>query len=138
MNTIRIILGYSSADMRRYGAGLALQASCEGKADALVLFPEEGRHPYEHGGIADRLAAHAPVVVATHSEVIVLRMRRLVVEGRLHPEQVLITWLGEGVGMPVEIKVDARGEVSWWPPGVFSEAFEELKGIRAAQKKVDV
>ena len=33
------------------------------------------------------------------------------------------------------IQLDQNGDVDWWPEGVFSEAFAEVKAIRRAQRR---
>jgi predicted ATPase len=41
----------------------------------------------------------------------------------------------EGDGSRIKpIPVAADGEVEWWPEGVFSESFAEVKAIRRAQR----
>ena len=96
-------------------------------------------------------AAHAPLgdlclsalrdnrgmfIIETHSEPLVLRIRRRVAEG-LSPEEVSILFI-EDVGEHStirRIKLDENGEVDWWPEGVFSEAFVEIKAMRRAQRR---
>jgi len=51
MNTIRIILGYYSVDIRRHTARLADLATSSSMAYPL-LFPEEDRHPRAHTDVA--------------------------------------------------------------------------------------
>jgi hypothetical protein len=75
-------------------------------------------------------------IIETHSEALVLRIRRRVAEG-LSPEQVSILFV-EDIGEHStirSIKLDEYGEVDWWPEGVFSEAFIEVKAMRRAQRR---
>ncbi len=75
------------------------------------------------------------MVVETHSESVVLRIRRRIAEG-LSPDKVALVYVedaGEGSRLrPIPVRPD--GEVEWWPEGVFSEAFVEVKAIRRAQR----
>ena len=76
------------------------------------------------------------ILVETHSESLVLRVRRRVAEG-LSPDQVAIAYVedtGEGSRIR-QIRLSSDGEVDWWPEGVFSEAFLEVKAIRRAQRR---
>lgn len=76
------------------------------------------------------------MIIETHSEALVLRIRRRVAEG-LSPEQVSILFV-EDVGEHStirSIKLDEDGEVDWWPEGVFSEAFVEVTAMRRAQRR---
>ena len=75
------------------------------------------------------------LVVETHSEALVLRVRLRIAEG-LPPSQVAI-YYAEDVGdgsLLRPIPLDEVGEVGWWPEGVFSETFAETKAIRRAQR----
>jgi hypothetical protein len=106
----------------------------------VVEQPELHLHDAAHAPLGDLLLAAVAggdgnVVVETHSESLVLRLRRRVAEG-LPPEQVALLYVedtGEGSRIrPIPLGPD--GEVEWWPEGVFSESFVELKAIRRAQR----
>jgi len=74
-------------------------------------------------------------LVETHSESIVLRIRRRVAKG-LSPDHVAIYFvedLGDGSRVR-QIQLDQNGEVDRWPDGLFSESFLEVKAIRRAQR----
>jgi hypothetical protein len=135
MNTIHIILGFDSDIMRAYARKLDTTL---GNCPYRSMFPESEVHPREHGPMAEKYAAmaHSSIVV-THSEVFVLRLRRMVAERRLKPEQLKITWLGDGSAAPMNIVVEEDGEVTAWPEGIFSEAFDEVCAIRRAQGPVE-
>lgn len=76
------------------------------------------------------------VIVETHSEALVLRVRRRVAEG-LPPGQVSILFVEDLKDHSAirRINLDESGEVDWWPDGVFSEAFMEVKAIRRSQRR---
>ncbi len=107
--------------------------------DVLVVEePELHLHPAVHGGVADLVvaAATAPgrrrqVLIETHSENLVLRVRRHVAAGALRPEAVNILWLDGGTdGATVrEILIRRDGSVTAWPSGVFSEDLDEVRAI---------
>jgi hypothetical protein len=115
-----------------------------GKRGSLEIIeqPELHLHPRAHGSLADLYITAVEVpgtrfLIETHSENFLLRVRRRIAEGTLAAEKVRIYWVddnhGEGSRItPIEVLSD--GEVSTWPPGIFSEDFEELKAIRAAQR----
>jgi predicted ATPase len=58
-----------------------------------------------------------------------------VAEG-LDPDRVAIIYVGDnGDGSRLRrIALRSDGETDWWPDGVFSESFVEVKAIRRAQR----
>jgi hypothetical protein len=115
----------------------------EGAAIEVVEQPELHLHPAAHGALADLyvLAALRPrtrLIVETHSESFVLRVRRWVADGRLPPDRVLLYWVDDEQrpgSQLTPIHITRGGEVDYWPTGVFSEDFEEVRQIREAQRK---
>lgn len=110
----------------------------------IIEQPELHLHDAAHAALGDlMLSAIADgkgnLIVETHSEELVLRVRRRVAEG-LCPSNVAIVYVEDtGDGSRVkEIKLDKLGEVDWWPEGVFSESLEEVKAIRRAQRAREV
>jgi len=103
--------------------------------------PELHLHDAAHASIGDLLISVAQqgrgmTVVETHSEAIVLRLRRRIAEGLNHKTVKLIYVEDVGDGSRLhEIAIAEDGEVNWWPEGVFSEVFVEVKAIRQAQRK---
>jgi len=106
--------------------------------------PELHLHPAAHGNLAQLFAerakeGHGRYLIETHSQNFVLRIRRLVAEGLLSPEDVMIYYvnfeeeLGESNLMP--IAVDYLGSVDFWPENVFSESLDEAIALRTAQLK---
>jgi predicted ATPase len=107
----------------------------------VVEQPELHLHDAAHAPIGDLLLSatsggQGRMVVETHSESLVLRVRRRVAEG-LSPDQVSIVFVEDlGDRSTVRnIRLDQSGDVDWWPEGVFSEAFMEVKAIRRAQRR---
>lgn len=108
--------------------------------------PELHLHDAAHAALGDLLldavvsragnvGKAGSIVVETHSESLVLRVRRRIAEG-LSPKLVEIVFVEDkGDGSHIRrIPLRSNGEVEWWPEGVFSEAFEEVKAIRRAQR----
>lgn len=121
-----------------------MTANEQGPGVDIVEHPEAELHPRAHASVADLLIDHLPgrirpVVIETHSEVLLLRIRRRVAQGRLDPEDVAIYWvyrdeeIGSAALRPVKITPD--GEVTDWPEGVFLEDYEEVVAIRQAARQ---
>ena len=118
----------------------ALTASRAGPGVDVIEHPEAELHPASHADVAelllDNLAGSVrPMVVETHSEMVLLRTRRWIAEGRLPADDVLVYWVytEPGRGSVVrKIGIDERGEMDGWPDGVFIEDYEEILAIRRA------
>ena len=126
-------------------AVMALTAGAAGPGVDVVEHPEAELHPAAHGEIAELLLANLsgpnrPLVVETHSEMVLLRARRWIAEGRLPAEDVLVYWVhaepGRGSVLH-KILIDERGEMESWPDGVFIEDYEEILAIRRAARARD-
>ena len=107
----------------------------------IIEQPELHLHDAAHAALGDLmlsavLADRGTLVVETHSESLVLRVRRRIAEGKLAPEHVALVYAedtGEGSSLrPIPLRPD--GSVEWWPEGVFSESFVEVKAISRAQR----
>jgi hypothetical protein len=93
----------------------------------VVEEPEEHLHPSAHGGVADlliRCAQQAQTIVETHSENLVLRLRRRIAEGVLTPDDVSLCYIGVE-GEVRRVRLDQTGAAIDWPTGVFEEGIEE-------------
>ena len=122
----------------------ALSARRAGSGVDVIEHPEAELHPAAHADIAelilDNLAGpERPLIVETHSEMILLRARRWVAESRLPAGHVLVYWVHTepGRGSALEkIRIREDGEMETWPEGVFIENYEEILAIlRAARGK---
>ena len=104
--------------------------------------PESHLHPSAHAAIADLFwqgisNPDRQRLVETHSEVLLLRIRRAVAEGRIKPEDVALFWIDDEDEVSSEVKplfVKPNGEVDDWPAEVFSEDYREVLAIRRAQR----
>lgn len=116
------------------------------RLDTIIEQPELHIHPAAHGNLVELFAESAiessnNYILETHSEVMLLRIRRLVAEGKLKPEQVAIYWVDTEEGETgkrsflKKIEVDEEGNLDDWPAGIFSEDYNELMHIRKARKK---
>ena len=125
-------------------AAMALTARKVGPGVDVVEHPEAELHPAVHADIAelllDNLSGPArPLVIETHSEMVLLRARRWIAEGRLPADNVLVYWVcaepGRGSVLR-KITIDEKGEMNAWPDGVFIEDYEEILAIRRAARRV--
>ena len=120
----------------------ALSARRAGPGVDIIEHPEAELHPAAHADIAelllDNLAGSArPLIVETHSEMILLRARRWIAEGRVPAGHVLVYWVHTepGRGSLLEkIRIRENGEMETWPDGVFIEDYEEILAIRRAAR----
>ncbi len=115
----------------------------------IIEQPELHLHPAAHGNLVQLFAESALAnghnyILETHSEVMLLRIRRLVAEGVLKPEQVAIYWVDSEEGSSgkrsflKKIEVDENGMLDDWPEGIFADDHEEVLAIRRAQRKKEV
>ena len=121
---------------------MALTARAAGSGVDIIEHPEAELHPAAHADIAELLLENLagparPLVVETHSEMVLLRARRWVAEGRVPAENVLVYWVHteQGRGSILrKIRISESGELDSWPDGVFIEDYEEILGIRRAAR----
>ncbi len=115
------------------------------KEPTLVIIeePETHLHPAAHALLAQRFAesylenTNKQYLIETHSQNFVLRLRRMVAEGTLKPEDIAIYYVDfderRNESSLKEIEVDNGGGVKWWPEGIFSETAQETRAIYNAQ-----
>lgn len=121
-------------------AVMAFTSGLIGSGVDLIEHPEADLHPAAHAHVAEllldtRSSSKRPMIVETHSEMILLRIRRWIAEGRLPAEQVLVYWIHpkpEQGSLLKKITINERGTMSSWPEGVFIEDYEEVLAIRRA------
>lgn len=106
----------------------------------IVEEPELHLHPSAHATIADLYIdaardSNVRFLVETHSENFLLRLRRRVAEKQLKAEDLKIYFVEqeEGSAYLRKIEVDTLGNIDYWPKGVFSEDFEEVRALADAQ-----
>lgn len=107
----------------------------------IIEEPETHLHPAAHGSLAERFVdsylddKNRNYLIETHSQNFVLRMRRLVAEGKINPDDLAIYYVDfdENESLLTEIKVDELGGVESWPIGIFGETSIETRAIYNAQ-----
>ena len=108
----------------------------------LIEEPELHLHPAAHASLADLFLqtvknGKGQVIIETHSENLLLRLRRRIAEGA-NPDLVALYWiedLDDGSSSIQRIKILSNGEVDYWPEGVFSETYQEVRALRRAARK---
>lgn len=121
----------------------ALKARRMGPGVDIIELPEAGLHPASQADVAELFAKNLPgfsrpVIIETHSEMILLRIRRLIVEGKLPSDHVIVYWIynKSGYGSKLQqIKITDEGAMSSWPEGVFYEDYEEILATRRAARR---
>ena len=140
-----------SIDISQAGQGLSqvlpvvvqlLSAAEQNSSLDIIEHPEAEIHPQAHTAVADLIieslgASPRPLIIETHSEELLLRVRREIAEGNLAPDKLAIYWIeceaGDGAtARRIEITPDGAGEN--WPEGVFLESYEEVIAIRRAAR----
>lgn len=124
-------------------AVMALTGAKLGQGVDIIEHPEAELHPAAHASIAELLlnnlaGAVRPLIIETHSEMVLLRTRRWIAEGKLPASDVLVYWIRTvpGLGSSLQkIQIDEFGELSDWPAGVFIEDYEEVLAIRRAARR---
>lgn len=116
---------------------------CKEETLIIVEEPESHLHPYAHAQVAQlffeslELDKNKKYLIETHSQNFILRMRRLIAEGKLDPKEFSLYYVefdedkNESILQPIE--VDEFGRVDTWPDNIFGETLEESIGIRTAQ-----
>ena len=121
---------------------MALTAETAGPGVDVIEHPEAELHPAAHAHVAEllldkRIGPDRPFVIETHSEMVLLRARRWVAEGRLQPDDVIIYWVHTepgGGSFLRKIRIGDKGQLDRWPDGVFIEDYEEIMAIRRAAR----
>ena len=120
----------------------ALTARKAGPGVDIIEHPEAELHPAAHAEIAEVILGHLagparPLIIETHSEMVLLRARRWIAEGRLPADDVLIYWVhsepSSGSSLR-KIRIREDGKVDDWPDGVFIEDYDEILAIRRAAR----
>ena len=121
----------------------ALTAHKAGPGVDIIEHPEAELHPAAHADVAELLlnnlsGSARPMIIETHSEMVLLRVRRWITEKRLPADCVLVYWVHTEPGhgsILQKIRINEGGEMSSWPHGVFIEDYEEILAIRRAARR---
>lgn len=138
--------GVNVADM---GSGvsqlLPILASAIGvpsSGTVLVEQPEIHLHPAAQSDLGDvfieNLGGARQFIVETHSEHLLLRIRRRIAEGDISPEKVSVLFVERVRGEPriTEVRPDRRGHFPSWPKGFFEEGYDEALALARAASGV--
>lgn len=107
----------------------------------IVEQPEIHLHPAAQADLADLFVYYGnqgkQLIVETHSEHLLLRIRRRVAEGKIPPEHVRIFLVEKSCGITQIkcLKLEKNGHFRQWPKGFFEEGYKEAMGIAEAQWK---
>ncbi len=112
----------------------------------IVEQPELHLHPAAHGNLAQLFVESTQkdpnkhYLIETHAQNFVLRVRRLIAEGRLDPQNVALYFVDFDENTREsnlkQIQIDNLGRVDYWPRNVFSETLDETIAIRDAQLSI--
>lgn len=108
----------------------------------IIEQPELHLHPAACGTLGDlivdaALAGSTDMLVETHSENLVLRVRRRIAEGKITSDQVAIYWVENEDGTSASVRrlnIDPDGWIEDWPDGVFAEDAAEARALSRAMR----
>lgn len=104
--------------------------------------PELHLHPAAHGNLAELLVdsiknSKNKYLIETHSKNFILRLRRLIAEGKIDNKNINLYWVEydeqESSSNLTKVPVNENGEVEFWPDNIFNESFEETLALKKAQ-----
>lgn len=110
----------------------------------IIEQPELHLHPAAHGSLAELFASAVTekshhFIIETHSQNFILRLRRMIAEGKLNKDSVVIYSVEyeeeNNTSSLKQILITNEGAVTYWPENVFSETLDETIAIRTAQIK---
>jgi predicted ATPase len=154
---VQILLSKNDTDMSIVDVGqgmnqalpLVVRANVTDRRDSMIVLeqPELHLHPAAHGDLAELFAKSAKAnnqvfIIETHSENMLLRLRKLVIENDFGfvEDDVVIYWLedAEFKGQKLmEITIDEDGVLSDWRDGVFDEGLKEVLEMQNALNRKD-
>ncbi|BDA75412.1 hypothetical protein CAL7716_095780 [Calothrix sp. PCC 7716] len=152
---IQILLSKNDTDVNIVDVGqgmnqalpLVVRANITDRPDSMIILeqPELHLHPAAHGDLAELFAKSAKknsqtFIIETHSENMLLRLRKLVVENDFGftKDDIVIYWIEEAEfkGQELmEITIDEDGVLSDWRDGVFDEGLKEILEMQKALNK---
>lgn len=140
MNIVDVGQGMSQA------LPIVVKAHMDNSTPILNVFeqPELHLHPAAHGNLAElfvnsTIKTENKYLVETHSKNFILRLRRLIAEGKLDKKNINLYWVDyddiESSSTMRRININDKGEVDFWPESIFNESFEEALALKKAQMK---
>lgn len=141
-------LGNKNINLALMGSGLSqlvpviVQTVITPERGCIVIEqPEIHLHPAAQAVLGDlfvRYAKNKQIIVETHSEHLVLRVRRRVAEGKISPDLVSIFFVDKSKNETRIRKLDLQkdGNFRRWPAGFFEEGYREAMALAMAKPKV--
>ena len=119
---------------------LATLATAPRDSTVLIEQPELHLHPEAQGALADVLfslakARRLRLVIETHSEHLLLRLRRRTAEDTIAPDELAVYFIDQGVVTKAEIDPLGRLDPSAMPSGFFDEDWQDLMRMTEAAAK---
>jgi predicted ATPase len=138
--------GFESINVANMGEGISqllpiivMVLTTAPDACLLIEQPEIHLHPAAQADLADLFVENARAgsrqyIVETHSEHMLLRLRRRIAEGRISPDRVAILYVERKRDGSVvrSLDLDDRGLFEDWPEGFFDERYQESLKIAEA------
>lgn len=128
-----------------YGASQVIPVlegcAAPGPGPLFIEQPEIHLHPRAQGEVAQILcdaSRRRQMIVETHSEHMINRARRLVAEGKMKAQDVIIQYIDRNAegSNALTIELDDAGDFTAdWPDGFFDERYRETMQIAKAQAK---
>jgi predicted ATPase len=120
---------------------IARVLAATGAHTGIIEQPEIHLHPAAQAELGDLFVDHiseyrrSQLLVETHSEHLLLRIRRRIALGHIEPHDVAVIYVSRGdSGESVAklLNINALGQFDAWPVGFFEEGFNEALAISAA------
>ena len=119
---------------------LPIIAACELRKDFVPIIiqqPELHLHPKLQANLGEYLyekrnldhGEYSPILIETHSELLILRILKLIKEGKADPSEVAVNYIVNTEDGPsiTELRIGKDGEfIDEWPAGFFEEQGDEL------------
>ena len=105
----------------------------------LIEQPEIHLHPKAQAALGDLFVTYAKqrrqLIVETHSEHLLLRIRRRIAEGQIDANDVRIFFVDKNKSHTRvrQLRLDNKGHFAQWPAGFFEEGYREAMAIAMAQ-----
>jgi predicted ATPase len=97
--------------------------------------PEEHLHPSVHGAVMDLIIScseRSQIIVETHSENLILRLRRRIAEKKIAPDRAGLFYIDDRHNI-TRVALDSTGGTSNWPSGIFESDIAEAQAIVEAK-----
>ena len=126
---------------------IVVRACCPCQEPTLIVLEEPETHlnPSAHASLGQLIAESAKTdknkkyLIETHSHTFILRLQRMLAEGKLTVDDVAIYFVhfDEQVGSSSLQKVDIKtdGSIPNWPEGMFAEVLQEVMAINNARNR---